>query len=113
MNRVTALAGIAVLAMLAGCAKKEAPAAHAQADEDEDVPAAVQGAPAAAQPEPTVDRNKAAAEMSALIDPAPQCQQYRDQLQAKGSTPGVMDEMNEILVQAYKAGCGKKKAPQQ
>jgi hypothetical protein len=111
MNRVTAFVGIAVLAMLAGCAKKEAPPAHAQADED--VPAAVQGAPAAAQPEPTVERTKAAAEMSSLIDPAPQCQQYRDELQAKGSTPGVMDEMNEILVQAYKAGCGKKKVPQQ
>lgn len=113
MNRATALVGIAVLAMLAGCAKKEASPAHTQAGEDDDVPAAVQHAPATPQPAPTVDRTKAAAEMSALIDPAPQCQQYRDALQAKGSTPGVMDEMNEILVQAYKAGCGKPKAPQQ
>lgn len=111
MNRVTALVGIAVLAMLAGCAKKDAPPASAQADED--VPAAVQGAPAAAQPEPTVDRTKAAAEMSALIDPAPQCQQYRDELQSTGSTPGVMEPMNEILVRAYKAGCGKRKDQQQ
>jgi len=113
MNRVPALIGITVLAVLAGCAKKEAPAANAQPGEDDEVAATVQHVPAAAQPAPVVDRTKAAAEMQALIDPSPQCQQYRDQLQAKGSTPGVMDEMNEILVQAYKAGCGKKRAPQQ
>jgi hypothetical protein len=108
MNKVTALVGITVLAVLAGCAKKEAPPANAQADDD-DVAAAVQPAPVAAQPAPIVDRSKAASEMAALIDPAPQCQQYRDELAAKGKTPGLMDEMNEILVQAYKAGCGKKK----
>jgi hypothetical protein len=113
MNRVNALLAITVMAIMAGCAKKEAPPANPQADEDEDVAAAVQPAPVAAKPPPIVDRSMAAADMAALIDPAPQCQQYRDELAAKGQTPGLMDEMNDILVQAYKAGCGKKKQPKQ
>lgn len=111
MNRVNALVAITVMAVMAGCAKKDA--AQSPAGEDDDVPAAVQTAPAATKTPQVVDRTTAAAEMSALIDPAPQCQSYRDELAAKGQTPGLMDEMNAILVQAYKAGCGKKKHPQQ
>ena len=107
MNKVTALAGIIILAFLAGCAKKEAPAAQAQ-DDDDVRPVAAQPGPAAAQPE-AKDRSKAAAGMAAGIDPSPQCQQYRDELEAKGRIPGPVDELSEIFVQAAKAGCGKKK----
>jgi hypothetical protein len=103
MNRVTALVGITVLAVLAGCAKKEAP----QAQEEDEVTTATQPGPAAAQPE-AKDRSKAAAGMAAYLDPSPQCQQYRDELEAKGRTPGPVDELSAIFVQATKAGCGKK-----
>ena len=106
MNRVTALVGITVLAVMAGCAKKEAPAPQPQ-DED-DVATSTQPEPAAAQPEATIDRSKAAASMMNFIDPSPQCQQFRDELEAKGKIPGPVDELNEIFVQASKAGCGKK-----
>jgi len=108
MNRVNALVAIAVMAVMAGCAKKEAPSAHPQG-EDDDVAAAVKQAPEAATAEPIIDRSKSASEMMAMIDPAPQCQQYRDALEATGKARGTMDELNKIIVQAYKAGCGKKK----
>jgi hypothetical protein len=104
MNRVTALVGITVLAALAGCAKKEAP----QAQEDDEVQAAAHPQPAAAQPA-VKDRSEAAASMAAFIDPSPQCQQYRDELETKGKTPGLVDELSEIFVRASKAGCAKKK----
>jgi hypothetical protein len=105
MNRVTVLVGITVLAVLAGCAKKEAP----QVQDEDEARTATQSVPAAPKPEPKIDLSKAASEMVALIDPSPQCQQYRDELQAKGTGVGPVDELSEILVQAYKAGCGKKK----
>ncbi|MCJ7453840.1 MAG: hypothetical protein MUO39_15420 [Steroidobacteraceae bacterium] len=114
MNKVTVLAGITVLAIMAGCAKKEAPQAQAQAqaqaqDDDEDVGAtATLVQPAAAQPEPK-DRSEAAAGMIASIDPGPQCQVFRDELEAKGATPGPVKELSAIFVQAYEAGCGRKK----
>jgi len=108
MNRVNALVAITVIAVMAGCAKKEAPPAHPQG-EDDDVATAVKQAPEAATSAPIIDRSKSASEMMALIDPAPQCQQYRDALETTGKTRGTMDQLNEILVQAYKAGCGKKK----
>jgi hypothetical protein len=103
MNRVTALVGITALAVLAGCAKKEAP----QAQEDGNVTTAGQPLPAAA-PEAKIDMSKAAASMVIFIDPSPQCQQYRDELEAKGRSSGSVDELNEIFVQAAKAGCKKK-----
>ncbi len=102
MNRVNALVAITVMAVMAGCAKKEAP----QAQEDDDVTTATQPVPA--QPEPK-DRSKTAADMAAYLDSSPQCQQYRDELEAKGSTPGPIDDLSEIFVRASKAGCGKKK----
>ena len=105
MNRVTVLVGIAVLAVMAGCAKKEAP--QVQQDDEDVSAAAVEVQPAPAKPEPT-DRSKAAAGMIASIDPGPQCQVYRDDLEAKGRTPGPVKELSEIFVQAYEAGCGRK-----
>ncbi len=116
MNKVTVLAGITVLAIMAGCAKKEAPQAQVQApaqaqaqDDDEDVGStATQVQPAAPQPE-SQDRTRAAAGMIASIDPGPQCQVFRDELEAKGKTPGPVKELSAIFVQAYEAGCGRKK----
>lgn len=106
MNRVTVLIGAAVLAALAGCAKKEAPQVQ---EDDEDVAETVtQVQPAPVKPEPT-DRAEAAAGMIASIDPGPQCQIYRDDLEAKGRTPGPIDDLSAIFVQAYEAGCGMKK----
>ncbi len=103
------MVGITVLAVLAGCAKKEAP----QAQEELGVATAT-----ATQPEPAAatplakDRTKVAADMVALIDPSPQCQQYRDQLEAIGRTPGPVDDLSPIYVQAHKAGCVIKKQKQ-
>jgi hypothetical protein len=120
MNRVTALVGITVLAVLAGCAKKEAPQAQAQAQvpaqaqpqvqEDDDVATTTATPPAPEAVKPLVkDRSKAAADMVAFIDPSPQCQKYRDQLEALGKVPGPIDDLSPIYVQAHQAGCVIKK----
>jgi hypothetical protein len=111
MNKVTVLVGVTVLAVLAGCVKKEAP--QAQQEDDEDGGATTTGVQAAPAQPVVKERSKAAAEMLAFIDPSPQCQQYRDELQTTGSTPGAVDELNEIFAQAYQNGCGKKKQPKQ
>jgi len=108
MNRVTVLVGVTVLAVLAGCAKKEAPQAQAQDGDDDVAATTTQVQPAAAKPE-VKDQSKAAASMAAFIDPSPGCQKYRDELEAKGKTPVSDDEMSEIFARAYQAGCGKKK----
>lgn len=100
------MVGITVLAVLAGCAKKEAP--QAQEKDDVAIATATQPEPAVAQPV-AKDRSKVAADMVAFIDPAPQCQQYRDQLETLGKTPGPVDELSPIYVQAHKAGCVIKK----
>jgi hypothetical protein len=111
MKKVTVMIGIGVLAALAGCAKKEAPQVEA-AVEDEDISeTATQAQPAPEAPAPE-DRSKAAAGMIASIDPGPQCQVYRDELEAKGKTPGPVRELSEIFVQAYEAGCGSKRQKQ-
>jgi hypothetical protein len=109
MNRVTALVGITVLAVLAGCAKKESP--QAQEEDGGATATATQPEPAAAKPV-AKDRSKAATAMLALMDTSPQCQQYRDQLETMGKTPGVIDELSGIYVQAHTAGCIKKKQNQ-
>ena len=107
MIKVTVLAGMTALALMAGCAKQEAP----QAQVDDGATTAAQPAPAPVQPE-AKDRSKAAADMAAYLDPSPQCQQYRDELIAKGNTPGSVDELSEIFVRASTAGCGGGKKQQ-
>jgi hypothetical protein len=104
MNKVTVLVGVTVLALMAGCAKKEAP----QAQDKGAVTTSTQPVAAAPKPEPKIDLSKAASEMAARIDPSPQCQKYRDELETKGKGVGPVDELSAILVQAYQAGCGKK-----
>ena len=110
MNRLNALMGVAILAVLGGCAKPEAPPAQA-VDEPEEAPATTAVVPSeqSAMKPMAKDRSKAAADMIAFIDPSPQCQQYRDQLQALGSTEGSIDDLSGPYVAAYKAGCVIKK----
>jgi hypothetical protein len=107
MTNRTALLGLVVLALLAACSK-QAPA-PAVADE--------KSAPAAAaqpQPAPTYDSAKMAemaTGMLVMIDEAPQCQTFRDQLQAIASAPAGTPPAvapSAIVVQANEAGCAKK-----
>ena len=110
MTNRTALLGIVVLALLAACSKQAPPPATAAADDEKSAPAAtVQPTPA-----PTYDSAKVAemaTGMLVLIDDAPQCQAFRDQLQAianapAGTPPSVSP--SAIVVQANEAGCAKK-----
>jgi len=112
MKKVKVLIGIGVLAVLAGCAKKEAPQVEAAVDDEDISETATQAAPAPAPvpaPPAPQDRSKAAASMIASIDPGPQCQVYRDELEAKGKTAGPIKELSAIFIQAHDAGCGRNK----
>jgi PBP1b-binding outer membrane lipoprotein LpoB len=107
MNRIHALIGVAILAVVTGCAKQEAPQAP-DVDEPEETATVAPSQPVEAKPM-AKDRAKAAADMIAFIDPSPQCQQYRDELAALGQTQGSIDDLSGPYVQAYKAGCVIKK----
>ena len=103
MTKRLALVGVMTLAMLAACSKQAPPPADAEAE-----PAARAEKPAA----PPVDREKMAQDMLGLIDTAPQCQQYRTQLEELSKRPPdqvTTDDMSEIVAQSYRAGCGKKR----
>lgn len=102
---------LAVLGLLvAACSKQEPAPAPVAADEKAAPAAAVQPEPAA----PTYDSAtiaKMATGMLVMIDEAPQCQAFRDQLQAianapAGSPPSVAP--SAIVAQANEAGCAKK-----
>ena len=109
MNRTT-LAGLVVLGLLAAACSKQAPAPAPGAADEETAPAAAQPEPAA----PAYDSARLArmaTGMLVMIDEAPQCQTFRDQLQAianapAGSRPPV--EPSAIVAQANEAGCAKK-----
>lgn len=108
MTNRTALLGMVVLALLAACSKQAPPSAPVA--DQESTPAAVAPPP----PAPTYDSAKVAAMatgMLVMIDDAPQCQTFRDQLQAianapAGSPPAVAP--SAIVAQANEAGCAKK-----
>ena len=110
MKRINALMGVAILAVLAGCAKQEPPVAQAVDEPEETAASATVAAsePAVAKPI-AKDRSKAAADMIAFIDPSPQCQQFRDELAALGQTQGSIDDLSGPYVRAYQAGCVMKK----
>jgi hypothetical protein len=99
---------LVVLGLLVAACSKQAPAPAPVAADEETAPAA------ATQPEPVApayDSAKMASGMLVLIDEAPQCQTFRDQLQAianapAGSRPPV--EPSAIVAQANEAGCAKK-----
>ena len=105
MTKRLALVGVMTLAMLAACSKQAPPP---PADDDEAEPAARAEKPAP----PPIDREKMAQDMLGLIDTAPQCQQYRTQLEELSKRPPdqvTTDDMSEIVAQSYRAGCGKKR----
>ncbi len=110
MTNRTALLGLVVLALLAACSKQAPPPAATVADDEESTPAAA----VQPQPAPTYDSAKIAemaTGMLVMIDDSPQCQNFRDQLQAianapAGSPPSVAP--SAIVAQANEAGCAKK-----
>ena len=99
-----------MLALLAACSKQAPPTAAADDDGKESAPAAA----VPPQPAPTYDSAKVAemaTGMLVMIDDAPQCQAFRDQLQAlanapAGAPPSVAP--SAIVAQANEAGCAKK-----
>ena len=97
------------MALLAACSKQAPPPAPAATDQESAPAAAVQPPPA-----PTYDSAKMAemaTGMLVMIDEAPQCQTFRDQLQAIASAPaGTPPSVapSAIVVQANEAGCAKK-----
>jgi len=109
MTNRASLLGLVVLALLAACSKQAPPPAPAAEDEESAPATAVQPTPA-----PTYDSAKMAkmaTGMLVMIDEAPQCQTFRDQLQAianapAGAPPSVAP--TAIVVQANEAGCAKK-----
>ena len=109
MTNRTTLAGLVVLGLLLAACSKQAPAPVA-ADEATAPAAVAQPEPAA----PTYDSAtmaRMATGMLVMIDDAPQCQAFRDQLQAianapAGAPPSVAP--SAIVAQANEAGCAKK-----
>jgi hypothetical protein len=107
MMKRTTLVGLAVLGLLAAGCSKPSPAPAPAADDESAATAAAQPEPAA----PTYDRAKMATGMLVLIDTAPQCQTYRDLLEAAARTPADQPlalEPSAIVAQANEAGCAKK-----
>ena len=109
MTNRTTLVGLVVLGLLVAACSKQAPAPVA-ADEATAPAAVAQPEPAA----PTYDSAtmaRMATGMLVMIDDAPQCQAFRDQLQAianapAGAPPSVAP--SAIVAQANEAGCAKK-----
>ena len=107
MTKRLALAGVMTLAMLAACSKQAPPPADDEAEPA--TRAAKQPAP------PPVSNEKTAEGMLALIDTAPQCQQYRTRLEEGGKAPPdqvTTDDLSLIVAEAFKAGCTKKRQSQ-
>jgi hypothetical protein len=108
MMKRTAMLGMVVLALLAACSKQAPPSAPVA--DQESTPAAVAPPP----PAPTYDSAKVAemaTGMLVMIDDAPQCQAFRDQLQALANAPADAPPSvapSAIVAQANEAGCAKK-----
>jgi len=110
MIKKTALAGLIALAFLAtACSKQETPPPTAVQDDEEDMTTA---APApTAQPEPSTDYVGQATGMMALLSSAPECQAYRDELQAIADAPAGTKPAREpslVVAAAHDAKCSKK-----
>ncbi len=97
-----------MLGLLVAACSKQAPAPAPDDDEEVAAPAA------AAQPEPhapNYDRAAMATGMLSLIDTAPQCQTFRDQLETIAKSPADQPmalEPSAIVAKANEAGCAKK-----
>jgi hypothetical protein len=106
--RTYALPGLLALALLAGCSGKQEPAAG-PATADDEKESATTAAPPAAQP--AKDYAKMALGMMSLLAEAPECQSYRDELQAIADAPAGTKPAREpslIVAAAHDAGCSKK-----
>ena len=104
-----ALPALLALAFLAACSGKQPPAAAPEAadDEEQQAPAAVT-TPA---PEPSKDYPKQAQGMMSLLADAPECQSYRDELQAIIEAPAGAAPAREpalVVAAAHDAKCSKK-----
>ncbi len=122
MFKHTAVLSVMVVALLAACSKTpENPASVADAakakaqtsamatDSEEAAPAPAPTEPAAAPP--AMPREEKAAGLMTLIDPSPQCDSFRQQLQEAAKYPAdspQAPDMNKIVADAHAAGCGKK-----
>jgi nitrous oxide reductase accessory protein NosL len=103
-NRTTLVGLVALGLLVAACSKQET--APAPATDEQAAPAAA-AEPAA----PTYDRAAMATGMLVLIDSAPQCQTFRDQLEAMAKMPADQPpalEPSAIVAKANEAGCAKK-----
>lgn len=122
MFKHTAVLSVMVVALLAACSKTpENPASVADAakakaqtsamatDSEEAAPAPAPTEPAATPP--AMPREEKAAGLLTLIDPSPQCDSFRQQLQDAAKYPAdspQAPDMNKIVADAHAAGCGKK-----
>ena len=107
MTKRLALVGVMTLAMLAACSKQAPPP---PADDEAESPARVETPP----PPPKMSREDMTKSLLELIDTAPQCQQFRTQLEEGSKAPPEQvstDDLNKMVAQAYAAGCGKKRQP--
>jgi hypothetical protein len=108
MTKRLALVGVMTLAMLAACSK-QAPPPPAAADDEAETAATTTPLP---PPPPAISREEMTQGLLELIDTAPQCQQFRTQLEEGSKAPPeqvTTDDLNRIVAQAYGAGCGKKR----
>ena len=107
MTNRTTVVGLVALGLLVAACSKQAPAPATATDEEAAPPVAAQPEPHA----PNYDRAAMATGMLSLIDTAPQCQTFRDQLEAAGKTPADQPlalEPSAIVAKANEAGCAKK-----
>jgi Flp pilus assembly protein TadD len=104
MKTATALVGVVLLAALAGCTKKES-TDEAAADKAAQAPAKEAALP------PRKTHAEKAASLMVLISTSPECQPFRDRLEAMGKVPDDQelsnDAMSMIVAEAHKAGCSR------
>ena len=94
---------------LAGCSKPAVEATSEPAAQESTAPAA-QAPTAPAGPEPVTETAvpaTRAASIAVFIDERPECAEYREQLDAAGTT-ATSAELVAVLEKAHKAGCSKK-----
>jgi hypothetical protein len=106
--RKFALPALLALALVAACSGKQEPAAGAATDVEEEESA---GTPAPPAPEPSRDYARMAQGMMSLLADAPECQSYRDELQAIVDAPAgaaPVREPSHVVAAAHDAGCSKK-----
>ena len=97
------LIGIAALALL-GCSKQPAPAAAPASEADEEM------SENAAAPRPEVPKETTAEQATKLlgyIQDKPECQQFRTALEQAQGAAGATTNLEQVMADAYKAGCSK------